>query len=75
MGTKKGYPDLIIDIARNGYHGLRIELKKDKTCYPSKEQKERLQMLNDEGYLAVVCKGFHETITTIKEYMGYSSSN
>jgi len=33
MGVKAGYPDLIIDIARGAYHGLRIEIKKDGNSY------------------------------------------
>lgn len=69
MGTQKGYPDLIIDIAKQGYHGLRIELKKDKRSYPSKDQKERLKLLNEQGYKALVCRGFDETVETIKEYL------
>ena len=69
-GVRKGYPDLIIDIARNGYHGLRIELKTETGGVVSPEQNERLKMLNSEGYLAVVCKGFDEAIKTITDYMG-----
>ncbi len=69
MGVQAGYPDLIIDIANNGYHGLRIELKTKKGTVRA-NQKQRLQMLNDEGYLAIVCKGFDEAITAIKNYMG-----
>lgn len=69
MGVKAGYPDLIIDIARGGYHGLRVELKKEKGGSVSKAQKERLEMLNEQGYRAVVCKGFDATINEIKNYM------
>lgn len=69
MGVKAGYPDLIVDIALGGHHGLRIELKKLKGGSVSKAQKERLAMLTEQGYLAVVCKGFDETIAVIKNYM------
>lgn len=68
-GTKAGYPDLLLDIPRNGYHGLRIELKRDKGGTVSGKQKERLAMLQDEGYKAVVCRGFDESIKTITKYM------
>lgn len=71
-GVKKGYPDLVMDIALNGYHGLRIELKTETGGVVSPEQNERLKMLNSEGYLAVVCKGFDEAIKTITDYMGVS---
>lgn len=69
MGVKAGYPDLILDIAKGGYHGLRVELKRDKRSYLTKMQKERIQMLNDEGYLAVVAKGVDEAIETIQTYL------
>lgn len=73
-GVKAGYPDLTLDIARNGYHGLRIELKKPKvkgqpTSYPSKLQKERIKMLNKAGYLALVCWGWPEAKTVIEDYL------
>lgn len=68
-GVQKGYPDLMLDIARNGYHGLRIELKRDKGGVTSSAQLERLKMLNSEGYYAVVCHGFDSAIAVIKKYM------
>jgi len=69
MGTKKGCPDLILDISRGPYHGLRIEIKKDKSSYPTREQKERIKTLNEEGYLAVVTKGLDETLDAIMNYI------
>lgn len=70
MGTKAGYPDLILDIARKGYHGLRIELKRQKPKGKvSQEQKQRLAMLNEERYKAVVCYGYEETLEVLKDYM------
>ena len=69
MGVKRGYPDLILDIAKGGYYGARIELKKEKGGRTSKEQKERLQMLADEGYYAVVAKGYDEAVEVISKYM------
>ena len=69
MGVKAGYPDLILDIARGGYHGLRIELKKLKGSKTDQAQKERIKMLNAEGYHAVIVKGFDAAIDTIEKYM------
>lgn len=69
MGVKKGYPDLILDIAKGGYHGLRIELKKVKGSRTTPEQLERIEMLNAEGYYAVIAKGFDEAIQIILDYM------
>ena len=69
MGVKRGYPDLILDVAKGGYYGARIELKKATGGRTSKEQKERLQMLADEGYYAVVAKGYDEAVEVISKYM------
>ena len=51
------------------HHGMFIELKADKKCYASKEQKEWVEKLNERGYYAVVCKGFDESIDQITEYL------
>ena len=69
MGVQAGYPDLMLDIPKGGYHGLRIELKKLKGGRTQDNQKERIAVLNEEGYYAVVCKGFQDATGTIKKYM------
>jgi hypothetical protein len=68
-GYVKGFPDLQITEARGGYHGLFIELKFDKQCYPSQYQKAWLKDLKERGYKAVCCKGYTETIETINKYL------
>lgn len=45
-----------------------IELKTDKGRLQS-NQITRLQLLNDEGYLAVVCRGYDEAVATLKSYL------
>lgn len=68
MGTQKGYPDLLMDIAKGGFHGLRIELKSsDGELSP--DQKERLNVLNEEGFCAVASFGIEETIGFIEDYL------
>lgn len=69
MGVQAGYPDLVLDIPKGGYHGLRIELKKLKGGRTQDNQKERIAVLLEEGYYAVVCKGFQDATGTIKKYM------
>lgn len=34
QGVKAGVPDICLPVARNGYHGLHIELKAGKTQQP-----------------------------------------
>ena len=37
-GVKAGYPDILLDVARGPYHGLRIELKRaDRSNHATKE--------------------------------------
>lgn len=69
MGVKAGYPDIVLEIARNGYHGLRVELKVKKGGTVSAEQKSWVARLNEQGYLAMVCKGYDEAQQAIIDYM------
>ena len=68
QGVKSGVPDMCLPVARNGYHGLYIELKRQKGGTVSETQKSWLTALAEQGYKAVVCKGAEEAIRTIKEY-------
>lgn len=67
MGLRSGFPDLLVPLARGGYHGLFIEMKygKNKT---TKEQKEWLERLSAEGYACAVCYNSAEAIKTIESY-------
>jgi hypothetical protein len=67
-GNRKGVTDLILPCVRGGYCGLWIELK-TATGSVSPEQKEEIEYLNAEGYHAVVCRGFTETISVLKDYV------
>lgn len=67
-GVKKGVPDLFLPLAKKGYHGLFIELKTE-TGRASKEQKEWIEKLNANGYLAKVCFGYKEAIEELKNYV------
>jgi hypothetical protein len=69
MGVKAGYPDLTIDIAKGGYHGMRIELKRGSNDKESDKQKERIALLIEEGYHAVFCKGIDAAIKATQDYM------
>lgn len=67
-GMKKGVPDIVLPAARQGYHGLYMELKfgNGKT---TKEQKIYLQQLKEEGYRATVAHGFEEAREIIRNYL------
>lgn len=70
MGLRKGFPDLFIPAARRGFHGLFIELKRDKQSKVSKAQREWIEYLNGAGYLAAICYGAEEAIAEISGYFG-----
>lgn len=67
-GMKKGVPDIVLPVARQGYHGLYIELKFGDGK-PTKEQKVFLEKLQEEGYRAAVAYGFEEAREIIRHYL------
>ncbi len=70
MGMKRGIPDICLPSPKGKYHGLWIELKADKTKRASKEQREWILRLSEQGYKANICYGADEAIETIKNYLG-----
>ena len=67
-GMKAGYPDIFLPIPKNNYHGLFIELKKNKQDKVQELQKWWKNELNAYGYLAVICYGYDEAINFIKKF-------
>lgn len=65
----KGYPDIGLDLARKGYHGFRMELKRKKGSPVSPEQKRRLKRLSEEGYYSVVAYGLDEAKENLMRYI------
>ena len=76
-GNKQGVPDILIDTPGGGrkscgcplYHGLRVELKREKGGVVSDEQSDWHQNLRARGYKVVVAKGRYEAVAAIKEYL------
>ena len=67
-GVVAGVPDLILPVAKNGYHGLFIELKTEKGK-ASPAQKHRIDQLNADGYLAAICFGWLDATVVLKNYL------
>ncbi len=67
-GYVKGFPDLFIYEPRGEFHGLAIEMKKEKGGTASPEQKEWQEQLRNRGYCSYICKGNEEAIKVIDEY-------
>ena len=68
QGVKRGVPDLFLPVARQGYHGLFIEMKTAKGVV-SPFQREWLNDLADQGYYATVCRGADEAKKVIEAYL------
>ena len=67
-GYVKGFPDLFIYEPNQDYHGLAIEMKKEKGGVASPEQKWWQEQLRNRGYASYICKGKDEAIKVIDEY-------
>ena len=69
QGVKRGVPDMCLPVARGGYHGLYVELKRQKGGTVSDEQREWIAALNTQGYKAIICHGAEEAIEQIRGYL------
>ena len=67
MGMSPGVPDLVIPVPNGRYHGLYIEMK-TKRGRPTENQKRWLDLLQKNGYKAVICHGFDEARQEIDAY-------
>lgn len=68
-GMEPGVCDLMLPCAKNGYHGLFIEMKRIKGSVTSADQKKWIKHLNEQGYKAAVCKGWESARDVIVEYL------
>lgn len=67
-GVRSGIPDLFLPVASSGYHGMFIEMKTEKGR-ATENQKLWIERLLSLGYLAVVCKGWHDAANQVSEYL------
>lgn len=67
-GMKAGVPDLCLPVARGGYHGLYIELKRPAGRL-SPKQRHWLLALEREGYRAAMVRGWSAAQRLIEDYL------
>lgn len=67
-GALPGVSDLILLIARGGYHGLLIEMKTDKGRQ-SEAQREWQRKIEADGYKYVVVRSIEEFIKVVNDYL------
>ena len=68
-GVKSGVPDIILPVARGGFHGLYLELKRQKGTRPTAEQRQWLADLEAEGYRTDWCRGWEPAREVIVAYL------
>lgn len=73
QGVKSGVPDLFFALPCGKFHGLFIELKKDKRSTISIFQKEWISKLNANGYAAIVAYGWEEAREILINYINNRS--
>lgn len=69
MGMKRGVPDVCLPVARGGFHGLYVEMKRVKGGRPSPEQYWWREKLREQGYRAEICYGWEDAARVIREYL------
>lgn len=68
-GVKAGVPDVQLPIARGGFIGLAIEFKHGDGN-PSKEQRERINRLQKEGWCVTICWDWQAAARMTTGYAG-----
>ena len=68
-GTKAGVPDMFLPVARGGFHGMYIEMKRTKGGHVSDEQKAWIKALTEQGYKCVITKGWEDAAEQIAAYL------
>lgn len=68
-GVRAGIPDLFLAVPRGKFHGLFVEMKKQRGGVVSESQKACMEMLSANGYCVTVCHGFTDAQEAIKGYL------
>lgn len=67
-GVVAGVSDLILLVARHGYHGLLIEMKTEKGRQ-SQQQRHWQKLAEKQGYRYVVIRSIEEFIEEVNGYL------
>lgn len=68
-GLRPGYPDLLLDVAAGPYHGLRLELKRQRGGRIEPEEAEWHVKLRARGYAVAVPCGCDAAEIIIERYL------
>lgn len=72
QGVRAGVSDLLLPVARKGFHGLWIEFKASppNTSPVTDLQLEWLEAMKSQGYKAELCEGKDAAMKVLEEYLG-----
>ncbi len=73
-GMMRGVPDVSWPVSRGAYVGLAIEFKSDG-ANPTKEQRERIDALQKEGWCVVLCWSWEAATKVVQGYAGMMTVN
>lgn len=68
MGTRRGFPDLILCFPSRGHHALFVEMK-TKIGRQQPSQKIMQRQLEWAGYKYVICRSLEDFINEINDYL------
>lgn len=68
-GQKSGVPDLHLPVPKGKYHGLYIELKRQRGGTPTQEQVDWMSALNRRGYCVCWCRGWLAAAAVLVAYL------
>lgn len=68
QGVKAGVSDVFLPVAKRGYHGLYIEMKA-KNGRISDAQKDWINQIRKNDYMALVCYGADEAVGVLEWYL------
>jgi len=68
MGVKAGFPDLALFERRGIFVGLAIELKSENGKL-QKNQRERLEIMSNDGWACCVCFDLESAIQVFEDYI------
>jgi hypothetical protein len=70
QGFKVGVSDIVIPYPTVAYHGLFIELKRDKNSKVSDDQLDWQKMMRRLDYKSEIVVGWDAAVAVIREYLG-----
>lgn len=68
-GVKSGVSDLCLPVARGGFFGLFIEMKRHNGGTVSDTQTQFLEFVGRHGYANAICYGMEQAVHVLKQYL------